>query len=54
VACGSVVLMHYATSRKVAYLRPDEARRPGVDSVSNRNQYQKQENVSGEQSAAAA
>jgi hypothetical protein len=54
-------LRHYATSRKVAGSRPDEriffliylilpaALGPGVHSVSNRNEYQKQKNnVSGE------
>jgi hypothetical protein len=44
---------HYATSRKVAVSRPDlifsAALGPGVYSVSNRNEYQKQNNnVSGE------
>jgi hypothetical protein len=54
-------LRHYAASRKVAGSRPDEviefffsiylilpaALGPGVYSTSNRNEYQKQKNVSG-------
>jgi hypothetical protein len=54
-------LRHYATSRKVAGSRSDEVNElfsmylilpatlgPGVHSASNRNEYQKQKNVSGE------
>jgi hypothetical protein len=54
-------LRHYVTSRKVAGSRPDEVNEfysiylillaalgPGVHSASNRNEYHKQENVSGE------
>jgi hypothetical protein len=44
-------LRHYATSHKVAGSRPDEvnailpvALGPGADSISNRNEYQKQKN----------
>jgi hypothetical protein len=57
-------LRHYATSWKVAGLRPDDLNKffsvhlillatlsPGVYSASKRNEYQKQKsNVSGEQS----
>jgi hypothetical protein len=48
-ACGDVVLKHYATNRQVAGSIPDgvirifqwhPSRRPGVDSASNRNEYQ--------------
>jgi hypothetical protein len=55
--CGSVVVKHYGTSRKVADSRPDEVNdfffnfpnhslrtRPGVYSASNKNEYQKQKN----------
>jgi hypothetical protein len=54
------VIRHYATSQKVAGLRPDEvifsiyvilpaALGPPVNSATNRNEYQKQKNnVSGE------
>jgi hypothetical protein len=55
------MLKHYATSREVVGSRPDEmnnfssiylilpaALGPGVYSVSNRNEYQKKNNVSGE------
>jgi hypothetical protein len=54
-------LRHYATRRKVAGSRPDEANEffsiylilpaalgPGDFSASNRNEYQEQRNVSGE------
>jgi hypothetical protein len=53
--CPKYPAFHYATSRKVAGLRPDEenfsiylilpaALCPGVHSASNRNEYQKQKN----------
>jgi hypothetical protein len=59
-------LKHYATGQKVVSLRPREVNEffsvylilpatlvPGVYSVSNRNEYQKQKiNVSGEKSTA--
>jgi hypothetical protein len=54
-------LRHYTTSRKVMGSRPDEVNEffsisliilaalgPGVYSAYNRNEYQKQKNVSGE------
>jgi hypothetical protein len=54
-------LKHSATSRKIVGSRPDEinelfsiylilsaAQGPGVHSANNRNEYQKQKNVSGE------
>jgi hypothetical protein len=57
-ARDSVVVRSYAASRKVEGSRPNEvndfflsiptALGPGVYSVSNRNEYQKQKNVSGE------
>jgi hypothetical protein len=61
-AGGSVVVKHYAASRKVEDSTPDEvdecssislilpaALGPGVNSASNRNEHQKQKNnVSGE------
>jgi hypothetical protein len=41
-------LWHYTTSREASGLRPDEAvLGPGVYSVSNRNEYQKQTNFLG-------
>jgi hypothetical protein len=46
-------LRHYSISRKVEGSRPDEVNDflnllgPGVYSASNRNEYQKQKNVSG-------
>jgi hypothetical protein len=52
-------LRHHAISRKIANSKPDEVKcfkyliflavlGPGVYSASNRNEYQKQKNVSGE------